>query len=281
MPLRKELEIILDNVPAMVFYKDTENRILRVNATFAELVGRSKEELEGVSCFDLFSKEEASKYWEDDKKVIESGDPMINEIEVLHTKSGEEKWVRTIKIPDIRDNIIIGIIGFAVDITNLVETQSKLESMNVSILNLLNYATFYVLILDEKFNIRMINYSLATALGFDDEHGPIGMNWTEFIPGSHRDILKFVYKDVLVGNKDNMEFTNDIITKNGETITVKWFNSLINSGKTGTFSVGLPLTKYITNESNIDSVRSYWRDVLDKDKSTIQALKSMVFKDNE
>ena len=43
----EELEIIFDSVPAAIFYKDKENRFLRVNLAFVELMGMPREQLEG------------------------------------------------------------------------------------------------------------------------------------------------------------------------------------------------------------------------------------------
>ena len=74
-----------------------------------------------------------------------------------------------------------------------------------------------------------------------------------------------------------MEFANEIITKSGELITVKWFNSMINEGGSGTFSVGLPLSRDISKEDSIDSIRAFWKDKLEQDRTTIQALKNIVF----
>jgi len=44
---REELQAILDSVPALIFYKDKENRFIRVNRTCAEAMGRLIEEMEG------------------------------------------------------------------------------------------------------------------------------------------------------------------------------------------------------------------------------------------
>ena len=42
-----ELRVLFDLTPALICFKDTNNRILRVNQRFAEILGRSVEELEG------------------------------------------------------------------------------------------------------------------------------------------------------------------------------------------------------------------------------------------
>ena len=65
---QKELETIIDSVPAMIFYKDKNNIKLRVNETCARTIGISKEYIEGKSDFDLTQNRElAERYWRDDK----------------------------------------------------------------------------------------------------------------------------------------------------------------------------------------------------------------------
>ena len=44
---REELQTIIDSSPIMIFYKDRENRFIRVNKALAEAVGLSKQEIEG------------------------------------------------------------------------------------------------------------------------------------------------------------------------------------------------------------------------------------------
>ncbi len=59
---RRELDAILDTIPAWVFYKDLENRFLRVNRAFAEASAMSRNDFEGVSCFDLYPREQAEAF---------------------------------------------------------------------------------------------------------------------------------------------------------------------------------------------------------------------------
>jgi len=98
-------------------YKDTENRLLRVNKSFTQMMDLSKEELEGKSLFDLYPREQAEAFWKDDKEVIISNKEKINIIEPVQTKKGL-LWVQTHKIPyrDMHGNII-GVLGFTIDIT--------------------------------------------------------------------------------------------------------------------------------------------------------------------
>ena len=74
----EELQTILDTVPASIFYKDKENRFLRVNKSFTKMMELPKEELEGKSVFDLYPREQAEAFWKDDKEVITTGKPKTN-----------------------------------------------------------------------------------------------------------------------------------------------------------------------------------------------------------
>lgn len=113
----EENQVLIDSVPALVFYKDKENRFLRVNKYLENVTGMPKERLEGASLFDLYSKERAEAYWRDDLEVIRSGKPKRNIIEPLETPGGE-RIMQTDKIPYRDENgNIIGIIGFAIDVT--------------------------------------------------------------------------------------------------------------------------------------------------------------------
>jgi len=100
-------------------YKDKENRFIKVNKAFADVMGISKKQIEGKSCFELYPKEQADAFWKDDLEVISSKKPKRNIIEHMKSPNGTHFWVRTDKIPfkDDDDNII-GVIGFTNDITN-------------------------------------------------------------------------------------------------------------------------------------------------------------------
>lgn len=124
--VNEQQQIILDASPAMIFYKDKENRFIRVNEALAKATGLSKKEMEGKPLWDLYPRKAAEHYWQDDKEVMASGKPTLNIIEDMKTPQGT-MLVQTDKIPyrNLKGEII-GIIGFAVDITERKLLQEKL-----------------------------------------------------------------------------------------------------------------------------------------------------------
>jgi PAS domain S-box-containing protein len=127
---QEEFQIIMDSVPARIFYKDTENRFVRVNKAFADAIGRSKDQLEGKSNFDISPKDQAEAYWADDKEVMLSGKPKLRIIEPMESAKGK-LWVETDKIPyrNAQGNVV-GIIGFAIDITERVKSENERLAAN-------------------------------------------------------------------------------------------------------------------------------------------------------
>jgi PAS domain S-box-containing protein len=123
---KKEQDIILDSILAGVFYKDDKNHFIRVNKAFADTLEIPKNILEGKSLAEIFPKEQAESFFNDDKEVIKSGKPKLNIIEEVKTSKGV-LFVRTDKIPYLDDNgKVIGIIGFTIDIT----AEKKSEEAN-------------------------------------------------------------------------------------------------------------------------------------------------------
>ncbi len=131
---KQHYQVMFDAMPALVMYKDTGNRVLRINRFGAALLGLSAAEVEGRSLFEL-DPEHADRFYEDDLEIVRTGIPKLGVEEIVGTADGRTVWLRTDKLPD-RDalNQIIGVIVFAVDVTAqktaetaLLQAQQQLE----------------------------------------------------------------------------------------------------------------------------------------------------------
>ena len=126
MRSRTELQVLFDLIPAMVWFKDTNNNILRVNKQVADAAGKLVEEIEGKDCRDIYPKE-ADQYYADDLEVIRSASPKLGIIEKLRSPEGKEIWVQTDKVPYCDKNgHVIGIVVAALDITERKQAEDAL-----------------------------------------------------------------------------------------------------------------------------------------------------------
>jgi PAS domain S-box-containing protein len=114
----EEHETIFDSVPALIWYKDDKNNIVRVNRLAAEWAGLAKSQMEGRSTYELYP-DEAESYYQDDLEVLHSGRPKLGIFEPVAGPGGEKHWVRTDKIPYRNpDGEVVGVIVFAVDLSD-------------------------------------------------------------------------------------------------------------------------------------------------------------------
>jgi PAS domain S-box-containing protein len=130
---RVELRVLFDLVPAMIWFKDTQNNILRVNQRVAQLAGRSVLEIEGRPDAEIYPRE-AAQHYADDLEVIRSGTPKLGIVEPVRGGDGSELWVQTDKVP-YRDESgkVIGIVVMAQDITQRKRDQDALRELNAEL----------------------------------------------------------------------------------------------------------------------------------------------------
>lgn len=125
--IKDELQMILDSVPALIIYKDTEGRIVRTNKTNADIFGIPVKDMIGKTTEELFPKEQAKKMRKDDQEVIISGKAKKNIIESFSTPDGI-RWQTIDKIPHKdKEGKVTGVIAFAKDITVQRKAEQKLK----------------------------------------------------------------------------------------------------------------------------------------------------------
>ena len=129
-----ELQVLFDLTPAMIFFKDTKNGILRVNKRFAETVGKPVADIKGKPYPEIHS-EDAAKYYVDDLEVIQSGVPKLGIIETIRDREGKEIWVQTDKVPVCdKAGSVIGIVAMCQDITHRKKAEETLRLLNSAVL---------------------------------------------------------------------------------------------------------------------------------------------------
>jgi PAS domain-containing protein len=134
---------------------------------------------------------------------------------------------------------------------------------------ILDTCQIYVLILNLKMQIVLANKTLVKDLGYEKSEDILGKYWTEFLPLEVREPLKIAQSRLVTyEDKRYRELTNEIALASGNTV-VKWFNIPLEKM---TLSIGLPRL-YETIEISEDTIRSYYVDMIEKDRHMIESLK--------
>jgi PAS domain S-box-containing protein len=122
-----EMRLLFDLIPAMILFKDTENRILKVNRRVAEAAGLPVEAIEGRSALEIYPRS-TTDYYAADLEVIRSGTPKLGYIDTTVGPDGQPKWflTDTVPVPD-HTGRTIGVVIMAQDITERKQAELALR----------------------------------------------------------------------------------------------------------------------------------------------------------
>jgi PAS domain S-box-containing protein len=126
---RNTLRVLLDSIPDSIYIRDYGGRYVVVNRALAELVGSDDpNEVTGKTPFDFFPEERARAIIEEDHRVMDSGEPLINHHSRLQSAEGGIHHFLTTKVP-VRDRKgeVFGIVGINRDVTEQERARQALR----------------------------------------------------------------------------------------------------------------------------------------------------------
>jgi PAS domain S-box-containing protein len=128
------LQLLMNNIPDEIYFKDLHGRFTRVNRHMSFLGTASPEEAIGKTDFDFFAEEHARAAFEDEQRIIRTGEALLNKEEHEILADGRSGWVASTKAPIFgADGQVTGIVGVSRNITGRkqveVERQVLFEIM--------------------------------------------------------------------------------------------------------------------------------------------------------
>lgn len=127
---RTELRTLFDLVPAMVWFKDTQGRILQLNSRAAASAGLSVQEAVGRNVAELHP-QNAPAYAQEDREIVRTHRPILGKLERIVDETGTERWFQSDKVPfHDEDGTVRGIMVMKQDITERQRVQDALHDLN-------------------------------------------------------------------------------------------------------------------------------------------------------
>ncbi len=128
------LDAVINTMANPLFIKNQEHRFVKVNNSFCQFAGLTRESLIGKTDYDFFKKEEADVYRQKDEEVFLTGRESENE-ETLTDSSGVTHTIVTKKTRYVNSAGEMFIVGIIHDITErkkiLLSLQQALKKLNM------------------------------------------------------------------------------------------------------------------------------------------------------
>ncbi len=181
---RNLLRTLIDNLPDNIYIKDTKSRFVLANSADARHMGvRTSDELIGKTDFDFYPKESARQFQADERKVMESGQPILNEETVCIDREGKKRAFLTTKVPlQNGEGDIVGLIGTGRDITQQKSAEEALSAERNLLRNLIDNVPDHVYVKDLDSRFLLANVALARHMGIEPPDELIGKTDFDFYP---------------------------------------------------------------------------------------------------
>ncbi len=118
----------LENIPDDVYFKDRQSRFVAVSNSTAVRHGLKPVAMLGRTDFDHFGESHAREAFEDEQRIIATGQPLLGKLERETWPDGRVTWALTSKMP-LRDGdgVTIGTFGLTKDVTASKQMELDLE----------------------------------------------------------------------------------------------------------------------------------------------------------
>ncbi|TCJ11685.1 EAL domain-containing protein [Parasulfuritortus cantonensis] len=176
----RQLNTILDNVESYIFIKDTDYRYRYANRAVCRLFGADLADIVGRTDADFLDPDALARLHANDRRVIEDGERLVEEEELIGRATGEHCTALTVKLP-LRhpDGRIYALCGVATDIT----WQKRREDQLRLAAGVFDHAQEGILITDADARIVDINPAFTAITGYGRDEA-LGRN-PSFLKSDH------------------------------------------------------------------------------------------------
>lgn len=168
MELNNDFLIFLENTTDFVYFKDKNSRIRFCSKTLADITGHSSwRDMIGKHDFEIFPKETATIYYEEELPIFNDGKPLLHKVNPYYDQHGAKGWVSTNKFPVFGDDgqSVIGIFG-----VSRIITEQKLAEEKITILSkAVEQSPMSIMITDLQGTIQYVNQKFTDITGYTSE----------------------------------------------------------------------------------------------------------------
>ena len=245
---KKFIQNILDIAPNFIYVKDTMGKYLLVNKAYAEVWGKTVDEIVGKTFGELYSQpSEIDAVIANDQKLLSTLQPQFIPEQAYHTMTGEVRWYQTNTKLIINSKGEYQILGVSTEITERKQIEEALRESEQRYRLLIEKMNDGVIIIDSNGLISYTNEKLLEMTGYSSSE-VIGHYYWEFGDNFTEQIIKVqIFQQ---RRNENASYELPINKKDGQRlITIASMAPIW--GGSSSFEGSFCVIKDITNIKNI------------------------------
>lgn len=210
---KKQLDIIVENSPLGIVLV-VEGKIIKVNSTFAELLGYQENDLIGLLVKDISLPEDIEDSQQLMTKMNKGELDNFSITKRYFKKDGSFLLARTL-VSAVKDDT--GKVDYQValveDITKEREAEERLKNEREKYSSIIANMNLGLIEVDNQDIIQLVNQSFCTMSGFDQED-LVGKKAVDVLNTQNKNIIDEKQKERLAGKSDSYEV--EVLHNNGE-----------------------------------------------------------------
>ena len=253
---RELLNTLLENIPDRIYFKDERSRFIRINHALTELFGLEKpEQAYGKTDADFYGGQHAGKALADERRVMETGEPLLGDIEFEILADGRKSWSLTTKLP-LRDRTgtIVGTCGISREITEMKEMEERLATERNLLRSVIDNLPDRIYLKDAEGVYRLDNVAHQRWLGADDASEVLGRSVFDFFPDEIANHLHAIDCGIMESGEPQLNLEELLVDAEGQpswvlTTKVPWIDDV--GSVLGIVCISRDITQQKQNEESL------------------------------
>ncbi len=181
------LQILLDNLPDSIYFKDCDSRFVRISQSMARKFSfEDRHFVIGKTDADIFTREHAEAALADEQKIMQTGQSIVAKIERETWPERPDTWCSSTKMPLVdKSGRVVGTFGVSTDITERKRAEEEAETERYLLRSLMDSVTDSIYFKDLEGRYLRVNRAKASRNGLGEPANAIGKSDADVWPTDH------------------------------------------------------------------------------------------------
>jgi len=221
--VKTQQKAIMDNIPHLIWLKDSEGKYVTINKAFANYHGKEVDEIIGKTDFEFHDREFAEQSYQDDMNLMRTGESIVDKLQEFVDAYGVQRYVTTTKIPIREKNgRVIGLVGVSRDYSERKKMEERLDHERQLLQILMDSVPDGIYFKDSKSRFTRINKAMAQLLGIKNAEEAKGKIKADFFNEEEVKQINLDEKELLLTGKPVINKPEKLTLADG---SVRWLSA--------------------------------------------------------